>query len=471
MRHPNTEGLEALAALCGGVSASYNGPTTQAQQNPSGTASQQTTMTGNASNNTAQIPVHRPSSAPQQQAPLHGYQHGSNNSQSQPEGQRMGAVSYAAGGQQSQTASSQAGNLLAQQALNFYLQQQLIAAAIAPGQAQQQAPAQNIQQHQLLYDNASASQQHHQQQIQQIGALSHQNSVVSQLQQHENLSVHPSNPSVAGTTAANYDMPPPPSRSTDGTHVVRSTSLGDDNDYLAMAACTTPEEKKQLKRAANRKSAQLSRKRKKQFIEELRSENDELRKKELILRSIPDLIVVFDSAGKIHFTSHSVTKLLNYNPDELEGASFWERISNDSVRSLKSAFMDALAARKPGTDTAPLEGISQLKLLDRDGQKRVGTMNGVIHFSGDAPECVCSIRLIDGVSERFSPGAQYNSSLISTSSGRVGLNKQPENSSSSATVVSSDSSGVGANKKPKSLVSDGSSVISESGSDQSVVRE
>merc|ERR1719215_1942360 len=77
-------------------------------------------------------------------------------------------------------------------------------------------------------------------------------------------------------------------------------------------------DKKQMKRAANRRSAQLSRKRKKQFIEELRSENQELRKKELILRSIPDLIVVFDSAGKIHFTSHSVTKLLNsgFNLDE-----------------------------------------------------------------------------------------------------------------------------------------------------------
>lgn len=319
----------------------------------------------------------------------------------------------------------------------------------------------------LFPDNASSQQQHHQQQI---GSVPHQSSVVSQLQQHESVPVCPVNASL-GAAASNYDMPPPPSRGADGTHIVRSTSLGDDNDYLAMAASSNPEEKKQMKRAANRKSAQLSRKRKKQFIEELRFENDELRKKELILRSIPDLIVVFDSAGKIHFTSHSVTRLLNYNPDELEGTSFWERISDDSVRLLKSAFMDALAARNPGTDTAPLEGMSQLKLLDKEGRKRVGTMNGVIHFSGDAPECVCSIRLTDGLPDRFSSGTQYYSSLISTSSGRVGSNKKRGNSSSSATVVTADSSGVGAVKKAKSLVSDGSSVISESGSDQSVVRE
>merc|ERR1719215_269796 len=110
-------------------------------------------------------------------------------------------------------------------------------------------------------------------------------------------------------------------------------------------------DKKQLKRAANRKSAQLSRKRKKQFIEELRSENDELRKKELILRSIPDLIVVFDSAGKIHFLSHSVTLLLKFPPGELEGTSFWDRISENSVRLLKSAFMGSLAARAAGSET------------------------------------------------------------------------------------------------------------------------
>lgn len=150
MQHPNTEGLEALAALCGGVSASFNGQTTQNQQNQGGTGSQQTTMTGNASNNGAQMPVHRPNSAPQQQTPHIGYQHGSTNGQIQPDSQRIGTMSYAAGGQQNQSAS-QAGNLLAQQALNFYLQQQLIAAAMVPGPAQQQAPAQNIQQHHVLF--------------------------------------------------------------------------------------------------------------------------------------------------------------------------------------------------------------------------------------------------------------------------------------------------------------------------------
>jgi PAS domain S-box-containing protein len=152
-------------------------------------------------------------------------------------------------------------------------------------------------------------------------------------------------------------------------------------------------DKKQQKRAANRRSAQLSRKRKKLFIEELKEENDELRRKEQILMSIPDLIVVFDSAGKLWFVSHSVGRFLDFMPEELEGSSFWDRLCEESVRLLKAAFMDALAARQNDMDTAPLgSGVWELRLVDKDGSHKVITLNGVVHFSGDAPECVCSIR-------------------------------------------------------------------------------
>lgn len=151
--------------------------------------------------------------------------------------------------------------------------------------------------------------------------------------------------------------------------------------------------KKQQKRAANRRSAQLSRKRKKLFIEELKEENDELRRKEAILRSIPDLIVVFDSSGKLWFVSQSVSRFLDMIPEELEGTSFWDRLCEDSVRLLKAAFMDSLAARKNDSESAPLgSGVWELRLVDKDGGYKVVTLNGVVHFSGDAPECVCCIR-------------------------------------------------------------------------------
>ena len=153
------------------------------------------------------------------------------------------------------------------------------------------------------------------------------------------------------------------------------------------------ENRKLQKRAANRKSAQLSRKRKKQFIEELKDENDGLRRKELILKSIPDLIVVFDSSGKLWFVSESVSRFLDFSAGELLGTSFWDRLCGDSVRLLKAAFMDSLAARQPESDTADLgAGFWELRLVDKDGAHKVVTLNGVVHFAGDRPECVCSIR-------------------------------------------------------------------------------
>jgi PAS domain S-box-containing protein len=152
-------------------------------------------------------------------------------------------------------------------------------------------------------------------------------------------------------------------------------------------------DKRQLKRVANRRSAQLSRKRKKQFIEELKDENDGLRRKEQILKSIPDLIVVFDSSGKLWFVSESVSRFLDFKVEELEGTSFWNRLCEDSIRLLKAAFMDSLAARQAESDTAPLgSGFWKLRLVDKDGTIKVVTLNGVVHFAGDRPECVCSIR-------------------------------------------------------------------------------
>jgi len=174
---------------------------------------------------------------------------------------------------------------------------------------------------------------------------------------------------------------------------VSSQPTGPAGPLAAAGGEATVLDKKQLKRAANRRSAQLSRKRKKQFIEELKEENDELRRKEQILRSIPDLIVVFDSAGRLWFVSHSVSRLLDYTPHELEAESFWDRLCDESVRLLKAAFMDALAAKSQGCDTAPLgNGVWELRLVDRDGSHKLVTLNGVVHFSGDSPECVCSIR-------------------------------------------------------------------------------
>lgn len=158
---------------------------------------------------------------------------------------------------------------------------------------------------------------------------------------------------------------------------------------------------KNTKRAANRRSAQLSRKKKKMQIDDLKDENSDLRRKELILLSIPDLIVVFDSSGVLSYVSRSVSRFLNFDAEELEGSSFWDRISDDSVRAVKAAFMDALAVkRREGgeEDSTPLSSGDNLsvRLLDRSmagGEEgKHASLKGVVSFAGDRPECVCSIR-------------------------------------------------------------------------------
>ena len=191
-----------------------------------------------------------------------------------------------------------------------------------------------------------------------------------------------------------------------------------------MSVDVPSDDKKQQKRAANRKSAQLSRKRKKQFIEELKEENDDLRRKEQILRSIPDLIVVFDSSGKLAFVSQSVSRFLSLSAEQLVGTSFWDRLCGDSVRLLKAAFMDSLAARKSDADSAPLgSGVWELRLVDKDSNYVVVTLNGVVHFTGEVPECVCCIRPRDQKEikelpmERKSKGAKPQSRLVSSSEG------------------------------------------------------
>lgn len=199
-------------------------------------------------------------------------------------------------------------------------------------------------------------------------------------------------------------------------------------------------DKKLQKRAANRRSAQLSRKRKKQYIEELKDENDELRRKEQILRSIPDLIVVFDSAGKLCFVSQSVSRFLEMTSKELEGTSFWDRLCEDSVRLLKAAFMDSLAVRTDDSDTAPLgSGIWELRLRDKDGSHKIVALNGVVHFSGDRPECVCSIRPRDELATLQPPEKRQKSAEEARSSDAAAVSVSTGNGSMETAKTSTES--------------------------------
>lgn len=250
--------------------------------------------------------------------------------------------------------------------------------------------------------------------------------------------------------------------------------------------CEEPEGKKLQKRAANRRSAQLSRKRKKQFIEELKEENDDLRRKEQILSSIPDLVVAFALCGKILFISNSVETFLGFKPDELENSCFWDRLCVDSIRLLKAAFMDALVAKKPGVDVTPLgEGLWEVRLVDKQGTPRLVSLNGVVHFSSDNPECVCSIRPIAIPPRNPKYAARNNPSILSNSkSSKISFSSnegssdkdsvKPQQSvlntlsgdDASVVMLNGNRSQNRSNGRGPLQVSDGDSFISESNSDE-----
>jgi len=128
-------------------------------------------------------------------------------------------------------------------------------------------------------------------------------------------------------------------------------------------------------------------------MEELKVENETLRRKESILNSIPDLVIVFDSAGKIAYISKSVCAILKFKVEDLQESSFWGLLCADSERLLKAAFMDSLAAKEEDTDSVPLgQGVWEIRMIDKDESKKLVALHGVVHFTDENPQCVCTIR-------------------------------------------------------------------------------
>lgn len=117
------------------------------------------------------------------------------------------------------------------------------------------------------------------------------------------------------------------------------------------------QEKKLQKRAANRKSAQLSRKRKKALIEELRYENQDLQRHEDILEVIPDPVFAFDIAnGKVWFASASAAAQFGRSLDDLTSACFFDLMTDDCSKRLR-VLIDTAAKDVSETSSALLHEV------------------------------------------------------------------------------------------------------------------
>ena len=103
------------------------------------------------------------------------------------------------------------------------------------------------------------------------------------------------------------------------------------------------EEKRRAKRISNRKSATVSRARKRQLIDELTADNARLRRQALILSHLPDPIIAIGLDGKIKFANVQLARVLKHNVSDLEGASINDILVPECHAAIRRLIQDLVA--------------------------------------------------------------------------------------------------------------------------------
>lgn len=99
-------------------------------------------------------------------------------------------------------------------------------------------------------------------------------------------------------------------------------------------------EKKEAKRVANRRSASVSRARKKALVQEMTELNARLKRQALILALLPDLVIAVDVDGVITFCSDQVERILRFKPDMLVGSKLTDLLVPSSREKLLRLFKE-----------------------------------------------------------------------------------------------------------------------------------
>mmetsp|Transcript_8329 Transcript_8329/g.21483 ORF Transcript_8329/g.21483 Transcript_8329/m.21483 type:complete len:321 (-) Transcript_8329:338-1300(-) len=133
---------------------------------------------------------------------------------------------------------------------------------------------------------------------------------------------------------------------------VSESSVGSSTSSAAGVVGEEMDAKKRAKREANRRSAQLSRARKKAFIEDLKQKNHEYQRCEQILACHPDLVFAFDAAGRIEFANARACSQLDLSARDLEAQSFFEMLGGESRLRFQSALQEVMS--RPGQCRASL---------------------------------------------------------------------------------------------------------------------
>lgn len=103
------------------------------------------------------------------------------------------------------------------------------------------------------------------------------------------------------------------------------------------------DEKRRVKRAANRKSASTSRARKKALVDDMTAKNERMKQHALILSMLPDLVLAVCRSGEMTYVSPAAQWLLRHSPDEVTGANIFELVTQDCYALLRKMISDNLA--------------------------------------------------------------------------------------------------------------------------------
>lgn len=103
------------------------------------------------------------------------------------------------------------------------------------------------------------------------------------------------------------------------------------------------DEKRRVKRAANRKSASTSRARKKAFVDDMTAKNERMKQHALVLAMLPDLVLAVCRTGEMTYVSPACQWLLLHSPDEITGANIFELVTHDCHPLLRRMISENLS--------------------------------------------------------------------------------------------------------------------------------
>ncbi|CAN0105467.1 unnamed protein product [Ectocarpus sp. 12 AP-2014] len=103
------------------------------------------------------------------------------------------------------------------------------------------------------------------------------------------------------------------------------------------------DEKRRVKRAANRKSASTSRARKKAYVDDMTAKNERMKQHALVLSMLPDLVLAVCRTGEMTYVSPACQWLLLHSPEDMTGANIFELVAPECHPLLRKIISDNLS--------------------------------------------------------------------------------------------------------------------------------